>query len=348
MSACLPILLLATLAGAPAKAPPAKTPAAKATPAKATPAKAAPAHIPAGPVAVEALPKSLERPIQDARFVSDVHQRFQSRIVFSRAPVDPPREDERKFAGAFSRRDVIYGRVYLERSLANTPIAVPGLRPIFPPESGYFVRMLVDGKPFDGKTGVLFGALRLSPTPQEDRQLTTWKLDLHPAQSDGETTELALAWVRAVNKLKPGRRSLRLEVWGGDLQQHTRTPRAVGELVLSVGKDDYLSSGRRAPVDGYRGRDRETLRKAVRPLFSKDRPPLAAERVVILKVWSQRLEPGIRHALVAGRAADPDGDRICEWRVIQVRQAGSPGAWRGTRLEECSSPECVSTVADCN
>ncbi|HEY3451592.1 MAG TPA: hypothetical protein VGK67_34860 [Myxococcales bacterium] len=343
MNACLAILSLLAFGAAPA--PPAQ--AAKA-PAEEQPApRTAPAGIPAGPTAVAAMPLGFARPHQDAWFVSDVHQRYQSQVVFSRVSIEPPREMESRFASAFSRRDSLYARVYLERSLANTPIAVSGLRPIFPPESGYFVRMFVDGKPFDGGAGVLHGALRLSSSPEEDRQLTTWRFDLHPAAGDEEPTELSLAWARAVNKLKPGRRRVRLEVWGGDLQQHTQTPRAVGELVLNVGKDDFVGSGRRAPREGYQGHDKESLRAAAKPLFSQTRPPLQAEKVALLKVWSQRLEPGVRHALVAGRQADPDGDRICEWKVIQVRQDGSPGAWRATRLEECRSAECVPVVADC-
>ena len=68
----------------------------------------------------------------------------------------------------------------------------------------------------------------------------------------------------------------------------------------------------------------------------------------MLKVWSQRLEPAVRHALVAARAADVDGDRICEWRVIQVRQAGGPGAWRVSKLEDCRGPDCVPQIADCD
>jgi hypothetical protein len=154
--------------------------------------------------------------------------------------------------------------------------------------------------------------------------------------------------VRAANKLKPGKHRIRLEVWGGDLQQHTRTPRAVGELTLLCGKDDFLSTGRKAPADGYKGLDREPLRAIVRKLFAQTRPPLVAEKVVLLKVWTLKLEPGIRHVLAAGRAADSDGDRVCEWHVVQVRQAGGPGAWRATRLEDCRLPECVSQVADCN
>lgn len=340
MNACLATALVGALAAAPSVPAPAPAPVA--------PAKATPPGIPAGPTSVEAMPYGTPRPHQDAWFVSEVHQRYQSQVVFSRAPIEPPKELEGRFASVFSRRDALYGRVYLERSLANTPIAVPGLRPIWPPESGWFVRMFVDGRPFDGGAGVLHGALRLSSSPEEDRQLTTWKFDLHPAAGDEEPTEVSLAWARAANKLAPGRRRIRLEVWGGDLQQHTRTPRAVGELVLNVGKGDFVGSGRPAPREAYQGHDKQTLRAAVLPLFSQTRPPLEAEKVSILKVWSQRLEPGVRHVLAAGREADPDGDRICEWKVVQVRQEGSPGAWRGTRLEECRSPECVPVVADCD
>lgn len=305
------------------------------------------AGIPPGPTAVEPLPAKLLRPHQDAWFVSEVHRRSHGQVVFSRAAIEPPRELEARFARSYTRRDALYGRVYLDRSLANTPVAVPGQRPIFPPESAWFVRMFVDGRAFDGAAGVLFGALRLSSSPQEERQLTTWKLDLHPAVGDQEPNELTLAWARAVNRLEPGKRRIRLEVWGGDLQQHTQSPRAVGELTLAVGKTDFVGSGRPPPADGYRGTDREALREAVRPLFAKVEPPLAVERVVLLKVWSQRLEPDVRHVLAAGRADDADGDRICEWRVVLVRQDGGPGTWRATRLQECRLPECAASVADC-
>ncbi|MGC4119248.1 MAG: hypothetical protein QM765_32720 [Myxococcales bacterium] len=348
MNTSLTLCLIALAAAAPPPAPAQPASPAAAGAGTAASAKAVPVGIPAGPTSVEAMPYGLMRPHQDAWYVSDVHQRYKSEVVFSRVSIEPPRELEERFASTFARRDSLYGRVYLERSLANTPIAVPGLRPIFPPESGYFVRMFVDGKPFDGGAGVLHGALRLSSSPEEDRQLTTWRFDLHPAAGDEEPTELSLAWARAVNKLKPGRRRIRLEVWGGDLQQHSRTPRAVGELLLNVGKDDFVGSGRRAPREGYQGHDKEPLRAAVQPLFSQTRPPLKAEKVSLLKVWSQRLEPGVRHVLAAGREADPDGDRVCEWKVIQVRQDGSPGAWRATRLEECRAPECVPVVADCD
>ena len=304
--------------------------------------------LPTGPVAVEQIAANTVRPHQDAWFVSELHQRIHSTIVFSHATIDPPREVEREFGTVFGRRDTLHGRVYLERSLANTPIAVPGMRPIYPDESAWFVRMFVDGKIFDGKTGVLFGQSRLSTNPQEDVQLTTWRFDLHPPTGDQDPSELSIAWTRAVNKLKSGRHRIRLEVWGGDLQQHTHTPRAVGELTLVCGKDDFVSTGRKAPAEGYKGFDRDSLRTAARKLFAQTMPPLAAEKVVLLKVWTLKLEPGIRHVLAAGRAADSDGDRVCEWHVIQVRQAGSPGAWRASKLEDCHSPECVSQVADCN
>ena len=160
------------------------------------------AVLPKGPVSVEQVPAGMVRPHIDAWFVSEVHQRLHSTIVFSRAgTIDPPKEAAGQFTRTFSRRAPIYGRVYLERSLANTPIVSPGVRPVFPQESAYFVRMFVDGKTFDGGAGILFAALKLSSSPQEDRQLTTWRFDLHPPQGEQEPSELGIAWARAVNRL---------------------------------------------------------------------------------------------------------------------------------------------------
>lgn len=305
--------------------------------------------LPPGPVSVEPLAAKIARPHKDAWFVSDVHQRHAGKIVFSGQLIDPPKEPESQFRSAFSRGERLYARVYLDRSLPNTPVAVPGMRAIYPAEAAHFIRMFVDGKPFDGGAGILHGASHVSSSAAEDKQLTTWRADLSPAVEPGESpTELAIAWARAVNKLKPGKRRIRLELWGGDLQQHTKSPRAVGELTLNVGKSDFIGCGRPAPVEGYKGTDKETLRADAKKLFSTAEPPFAAERVVILKAWSQRLQPGVRFLLVAGRAADPDGDRVCEWRVMQLRQAGGRGAWRATRRVDCLMPECVPVVANCD
>jgi hypothetical protein len=338
MMACLAasVLVLTALAAA--------QPAHQASPA----ARPAPAGIPAGPAAVEALPRGLVRLHQDAWYVSDVHQRYHSQIVFSRASIEPPRELESRFASAFSRRDAIYGRVYLERSLANTPIAVPGLRPIFPEESGYFVRMFVDGKPFDGGAGVLTGALRLSSSLEEDRQLTTWRFDLRPAPGDEEPTELSLAWARAVNKLAPGRRRVRLEVWGGDLQQHTRSPRARRGAGPQRRKGRLRGRGEARAARGLPGpRQGVAARRRAAAVLEG---PAAPEGREGLHPQGVEPAPGARSAARARRRprGGPDGDRICEWRVIQLRQDGGPGAWRATRLEECRSPECVPVVADCD
>src|SRR3990172_975416 len=170
-------------------------------------------RLPPGPSKVVALPSGLKRPYKDRWFSSDVHQRHQGTLVFSRQRIENPQENEALLASSFGRRDPLYARVYLDRSIPNTPVLAPGRRTVFPAEAAHFYRLFVDGRPFDGALGIFWSGLRLSSSEAEDRQTTTWRFEPHPVPMDDRASpEAAVAWARVVNGLAPGNHRLRFEL----------------------------------------------------------------------------------------------------------------------------------------
>ncbi len=313
----------------------------------------APDLLPAGPSPVETLPGGLKRPHQDQWFTDETHQRRQGTIVFSRERIENPHENEALFSAAFGRREPLYGRVYLDRAVVNTPVFARGRRPVFPAESAHFYRLFVDGKPFDRALGVFTSGLRLSSSEAEDRQLTTWRFEPHPSPLDDRAApEVALAWARAVNALEPGRHRVRIELWAGELDQHSAGPRAAGELTLAAGAQDFLGSGVQAPVDGYGARDRDQIKQAIQGLLARARPPVPAERLALARVWAERAlgEPGApaRHILAIARTAGDARGKVCEYRGFLVRQERARGRWGPMELEPaCALAECAPFWADC-
>jgi hypothetical protein len=309
--------------------------------------------LPAGPTPVEPLPAGVKRPYKDQWFTDDVHQRRTGTIVFSRERIENPGENEGAFSTAFGRKEPLYGRVYVDRSIPNTPVQTPARHWVFPAEGAHFYRLFVDGKPFDGGLGVFWSALRLSTTEAEDKQMTTWRFEPHPATADDRAMpEAGVAWAKVVNALSPGKHKLRFELWAGEIDQHSKGPRAAGEIALNVDEADFLSAGLPAPADGYRDRDRDKVKEGIRKVLAQARPPTQTDRVALKHVWSEKAggESGatMRRILAIARTAHDAKGRVCEYRGFLVRQERSGGRWGRLKLEpSCPMPDCAPYWADC-
>ncbi len=279
------------------------------------------------PTEVVLTPESEPRPVsQEQGITGAVHRQHLGKIVFSTQEI-PVQPSAAAFRSRFGAKDPIYGRVFVNRSIKNTPLYL-GEDKIASTAPSWEVRLFVDGK----NQAVKFGSLFRRPARQEPGDTwCTWRLEPRPEQITSNTAYPGIVegFNQVVAKLTPGKHLLRFEVWVIEGQFSSRGPIAAGELTYTRGKGDKVTLGR-LPKNFLRGREEaEAVAQMKKALVGKGiaKGPSEILRVVASSRWSEGVFTDTKktYRKITGTVLwrDSDGDGVCRYtsyNFVKVQQ----------------------------
>jgi hypothetical protein len=241
------------------------------------------------------------------------HAENVGRMIWSSEQINIDVQDRVALRDSFNLTDPIFGRMYLPRSLGNTPV---GSSPSSNREFRFEIRLFIDGENKADRFGVF---VQSKLNDKAGQTWTTWQFAPNPVPfNDGFKGE-ADAWRRTTKGLAPGSHKVRFELWGGLGQSRSREPLSVGEFILVVNEGDRIAAATPFPADSYGGGDLEAVRAAMTKAMvgSEARNSDEILKVAVTSEWKEgvysdtkRLFRGISGVVLWG---DKDGDGVCRF-----------------------------------
>lgn len=254
---------------------------------------------------------------KDKGLYSQRHREHVGRMIWSNRQIGLDVQDTVPLKSEFALAEPLFGRLYLARSLGNTPLY--GGSDDKPRESidyRYRYRLYVDG---EEKTpnGDRFSDGRLND--QGGQTWTTWQLALNPEPYDDIFKGESKAWRAVTRTLAPGRHQVRLELWSEQGIYLSDGPVAVGEFTLSLGAGAKLALQESLPADAYAGGDLDQVRAEMRRALVGPVAKAAGEilEVRVTSEWNHKryIDTKRRYRAIMGTVlwADSDGDKVCRF-----------------------------------
>lgn len=279
-----------------------------------------------------------------------LHAANAGRILWSKQAISFKTQDSAKLEETFQLSDPIYGRILLQRSIANTPVYQEGWqKPEQNRDNSYEVKLFVDGQ----NVAVSFGVFEQGKQNDEvGHTWTTWQYGIHPVPPDKDFATESSAWSKAVRGIAAGRHAVRFEMWGTLGQYRTREPLAVGEFTLLVGQGERVAATGSFPADNYSGGDLEAVRAEMRKALVG---PVAKSDAEIAKVavtgnWVEGIytDTKNRYRKISGAVlwADSNNDKVCRFTTYNFISDAAGGGWTPARFRSfCNG--CPEGEVDC-
>lgn len=212
----------------------------------------------------DAKAQSIMTKYEEAEINSALYRKNPRSIVWSAKEISLAGQDNSILKKSFRLSDPIFGRLYLDHSLGNTPIYGSSGVPARNREFRYEFRLFIDGQEKVDRFQV-FTTGKLNSKAGESWK--TWQFAPNPIPHDAGFQNEADAWRRTTKGLSPGTYNVRFELWAAHGQARSRGPISVGEFSLIVKKGARISAGMKFPEEMYSGNDaaqlREQLKKAL-------------------------------------------------------------------------------------
>lgn len=143
---------------------------------------------------------------QDQGITSERHRANVGRIIWAKERITFSAQDRIAPVTAFASTDLLYGRVYLPKSLVRLGQEDNGGR-CQNPTSLYRLKVSVDGTP----VGIV------NEQGFEDAEWTTVQIALNPASGDEDRQNdgVPARWQRVINTVADGTHQVQVEFWGG-------------------------------------------------------------------------------------------------------------------------------------
>ena len=170
---------------------------------------------------------------KDQGFTSPVHKKYVKQIKWSKSVIAYNDVANAVLENRFKLIDPIYGRIFLERSIRNTPIfSSANNKPSENSKNSYEMKLFIDGKDSGGSFGVFDEGYF---NDEMGKTWTTWQFSPHlPNPSNSDDKKICAAWEKAVRGLSAGEHKIRFELWGVLGQFRSAEPLAVGSFTLVV------------------------------------------------------------------------------------------------------------------
>lgn len=317
---------------------------------KRTPAAAAAAQV-ATDKANEAKRQQIMARFKDQGMTSKVHEQHVGRIVWAKKEIGFKAQDKAELLDKFSLSDPIYGRIYLARSLGNTPIYSDQFaEPHAMREFDYDVRLYVDGK----NVAVKFGVFRqYSMEADAGQKWTTFQLVPHAVPMEDYYKGDGEAWRKATSGLAEGLHEVRFEVYATNGSFHSRGPIAVGEFTLKVGAGERIAATGAFPATSYKGGDAAEIAAAMRKSLVGPVAKRADEirDVSVTSEWNHRVytDTKRRFRVISGAVlwADSNDDGVCRYTTYNfVSDEAGAQSWGPLRFHSfCNG--CAEGNAEC-
>ncbi len=254
-----------------------------------------------------------ERPL-----TSRLSKKYKGRMVWSKRIISFTEQDTIPLTTTFKLSDPIFGRIYFNHSLANTPVYSKSNmnKPEENTSYGYIFKLFIDGQEKADSFGVF-----LTGNFNQDQGETwaTYQFAPNPIPFDKDFSREAAAWRRATQGLSPGSHAIRFELWGVQGQFQSKEPVAVGEFSLVVAAGDRVAPGLTFPHDSYNGSNIEAVRRSMAKALVG---PVAKNRNEVLKVavtgnWKEGVysDTKNRYRKISGTVLwyDKNNDSVCRF-----------------------------------
>ncbi|MDP6705150.1 MAG: hypothetical protein QF893_02310 [Alphaproteobacteria bacterium] len=258
------------------------------------------------------------------------------RFIWSKKEIGLKSQDQAVLSDTFKLSDPIFGRLYSEYSMGNTPVYQEGAaKPKANSRFGYEYRLYIDGKNVPVKFGVFVEGRYRGKFPQWN---TTWQFGPHPVPADKAFEAEANAWRTATKNLSKGRHRIRFEFWSKDGSYRSQGPTAVGEFTLLVGAGERIAATGTFPADSYGGGDlksiRQQMRKALVGPVTKSADQVLDVSVIGDWAYGRYTDTKIRYRKITGTVlwADSDDDKVCRYNsYVFISDEAGGGKWSPVR-----------------
>lgn len=284
------------------------------------------------PTPVAPIPASAQRKGPDQGMTSATHKKFVGQIVFTTKQV-PLKPKASIFRKTFKGSDTIYGRVFVSRSLDNTPVYLGG-KASLPRRARWRVHAFVDGVHQPIRFGAFF---ELGFKGSSNSQWTTWRFEPRPKALDNDTAYpgIVKGFNKIVANMAPGKHKVHFEVWAVEGQFRSKTPIAAGGFTYVRGANDKLVAGK-LPKSGLSGGARAAVVKQMRAALLSRR--IAKSSGEILKIVPARYftgrftDTGVRYRKIMGTVLwkSKKGGPLCKFVSYNFLQTKRGAGW--TRL----------------
>ncbi|WP_291723847.1 hypothetical protein [Bernardetia sp.] len=295
---------------------------------------------------------------QDQGMTSETHSKYVGKIVFASDPtaLNFKNENPSKFKTSFSADEPIYSKIYLAKSLANTPYQ-NGDTEYALMVNGY--KMTIDGKPVEFKR--TFGDMQPKMNGRDIyyyteldlqnmasfKEWTTWRHFLLPKENDeelkyGNRNISARAFTLALLDLEEGTHNVKIELYGHSMTEDKHTePVATGEFEITLTAEDKKNLAFKyaapLPKDKWQGGNKEQILKELAVAFEnefKEKPLYIGILDADWKEGTYSLN-GQKYRKISAYAvwADKDGDGMNSLTGYNWISDYSSGSWTKLRFD---------------
>jgi len=245
------------------------------------------------------------------------HRQNMKKIVWASKAISLKQQDSITHRDSFSLSEPIFGRIYLEHSIGNTPVYAQGSNsPSVNHGFGYEVRLLVNGNNVPIKFGVFdSGQLKY----EDGKKSTSWEFSPNPVPYNEDFKSEAKAWRKATRGLLPGKHNILFEVWAVQGQSYSKTAIASGKFTLSINKGEHLSLGSEFPADQSNIKNLDEIRNNMKTALIGTVANNTAEilDISVTSGWSYGIytDNQKKYRIVRGAVlwADTNNDKVCRY-----------------------------------
>lgn len=269
---------------------------------------------------------------KDQGFTSPVHKKNVKKIVWSKSVIAFNDVANAVLETRFKLTDPIYGRIFLERSIRNTPVySSVNDTPLENWKNSYEMKLFIDGKDSGGSFGVFDEGYF---NDEMGKQWTTWQFSPHmqnPSNSDDE--KICAAWEKAVRGLRVGEHKIRFELWGVLGTHRSAEPMSVGTFTLVISPGERVSTVGKFPEETYSGSDASELRNLlINALAQKGIAPKAEIRkIAITSDWTYNrytdTKKEYRKISATVLFSDKDNDGVCRFVTYNFKSDKNGNGW---------------------
>lgn len=273
---------------------------------------------------------------KDMGFTSPVHKKYAKQIIWSKSIINFNEQESAKLETKFKLTDPIYGRLFLERSIRNTPLySSANNKPSENTRNSFEWKLYIDGKDTGGSFGVFYETYF---NDDEGKNWTTWQFSPHLLNPDaGEEQQIGAAWEKAVRGLSPGEHSVKFELWGVSGTYRSSEPMTVGTFTLLVSKGEKVATITKFPKETYSGNKASQLREQLKKALATGKISYSdIVKLAITSNWAYNRytdsKKEYRKISAAVLFSDKDNDGVCRFVTYNFISDKAGNGWTTPRF----------------
>lgn len=273
---------------------------------------------------------------KDKGITSPEHKKYVKQVIWSKSVIVWDNVANSVLETRFKLTDPIYGRIFLDRSIHNTPVySSVSNEPEENTRNSIEWKLYIDGKDTGGRFGVFHQG---QYDDDHGKNWTTWQFSPHVLNPDWEEDKIiGTAWEKAVRGLSPGEHSVRFEMWGVSGQFRSSEPMTVGTFTLVVSKGEKVATLAKFPKETYSGNDASQLREQLKKALATGKISYSdIVKLAITSNWAYKRykdsKKEYRMISAAVLFSDKDNDGVCRFVTYNLISDKTGNGWTAPRF----------------